>query len=96
MSHKNDTINQMENLLCFVAVEFVNDPNVVGLKYWYLCPFDGAEAGDNVVAPLGRHNNTQTGVIREVRYDYGYNAPFPLHSIKYITKLIKPAGAEDV
>ncbi len=86
----------MEEKLAFVAVEFPDDPNVAGLKYWYLCPFDGAVAGDEVVAPLGRHNNVQKGIIREVRYEYEYNAPYPVYMIKSIAKLIKNAGAEDV
>lgn len=80
----------MDNLLCFVAVEFVNDPNVAGLTYWYLCPFNGAQEGDRAVAPLGRHNNCQTGVIRSVSYRHEYEAPFPIHLIKSVKQLIKP------
>lgn len=76
--------------LCFVAVEFPNDPNVAGLTYWYLCPFAGAEEGDEVVAPLGRHNNCQTGVIRVLSYRPEYEAPFPIHLIKSIKRLVKP------
>lgn len=76
--------------LCFVAVEFPNDPNVAGLTYWYLCPFAGAEEGDGVVAPLGRHNNCQIGVIRVVSYRPEYEAPFPIHLIKSIKRLVKP------
>ena len=76
--------------LCFVAVEFPDDPNVAGLLYWYLCPFDGAEEGDNVVAPLGRHNNCQTGVIRKVSFRPDYEAPFPMNLIKSIRQLIRP------
>ena len=75
--------------MCFVSVEFVYDPNVVGLTYWYLCDFKGAKVGDWVVAPLGRHNNLQEGVIRKVRFCTEYDAPFPVHSIKYIKELKK-------
>ncbi|MGN0814174.1 MAG: hypothetical protein ACI4MH_02965 [Candidatus Coproplasma sp.] len=79
----------MSDKMCFVWVEFPDDPNVAGMKYWYVCDFDGAEVGDRVIAPLGRHNNTQEGVIREVRITEDYNSPFPLYLIKGIKKLIK-------
>lgn len=75
--------------MCFVAVEFPEDPNVAGLKYWYLCPFDGAVVGRGVVAPLGRHNRLQNGVVREVRFAAEHEAPYPLHSIKRIAKIVK-------
>jgi hypothetical protein len=76
-------------LMCFVAVEFPDDPNVVGLLYWYLCQFDGPQIGDKVIAPLGRHNHTQQGIIRRVLITQDYNAPYPLYGIKNIRKLIK-------
>lgn len=79
----------MNDIMCFVWVEFPDDPNVAGMKYWYVCDIDGAEVGDRVIAPLGRHNRTQEGVIREVRITEDYNAPFPLYLIKSIRKLIK-------
>lgn len=79
----------MKQQLCFVRVEFPEDPNVVGYKYWYLCDFEDAAAGDRVIAPLGRHNNTQEGVIREVLFTEDYNAPFPLYLIKSVRKVIK-------
>jgi hypothetical protein len=79
----------MDDLMCFVWVEFPNDPNVAGLKYWYLCEIKGAEVGDRVIAPLGRHNYTQEGIIRAVRFSPDYEAPFPLYLIKCIRKLIK-------
>ncbi len=75
--------------LCFVSVEFPDDPNVVGRTYWYLCKADGAEAGDKVDAPLGRHNRIQRGVIRQVLYAEGENSPYPWYLIKDIAKLIK-------
>ena len=79
----------MSNLLCFIKVEFPDDPNVAGWTYWYLCPFNGAEEGDEVIAPLGRHDHIQKGVIRAVRYAEAGNAPFPIHSIKKIKILNK-------
>lgn len=79
----------MDNLVCFVAVEFPDDPNVAGWTYWYICPFDGAELGDEVIAPLGRHNHVQKGVVRKVKYAEEENAPFPIHLIKKIRLLIK-------
>lgn len=78
----------MGNLLCFAGVEFPDDPNVRGYNFWYLCPFDGAAEGDKVLAPLGRHDRLQEGVIRQVKYESEENSPFPMHSIKRI-KLIK-------
>ncbi len=75
--------------MCFVAVEFPDDPNVAGLKYWYLCPYEGVETGDGVVAPLGRHNNCQTGVVREVRFAPEYESPYPIYLIKRIRKIVK-------
>ena len=79
----------MYEVMCFVWVNFPNDPKVFDRKYWYLCPFDGASPGDRVIAPLGRHNRTQEGVICEVRITEDYNAPFPLYLIKTIRRLIK-------
>ncbi|MCI8735037.1 MAG: hypothetical protein HFE40_05740 [Clostridia bacterium] len=79
----------MDNLLCFTAVEFVNDPKVKGWTYWYLCTFDGAEEGDKVIAPLGRHDNIQTGLIRKVSYTTAEEAPYPADRIKKIVSLIK-------
>ena len=80
----------MENeKMCFAAVEFVNDPNVVGYGYWYLCEIDGVAVGDRAIAPLGRHNNLQEGIVRKVIFEDELNAPYPLHSIKYIRKVIK-------
>ncbi|MBO5328615.1 MAG: hypothetical protein J6B04_05540 [Clostridia bacterium] len=79
----------MDTLLCFVSVEFINDPNVVGIKYWYVCKDSSVKVGDKVIAPLGRHNNTQEGVVREVRFDKEYNSPFPIYLIKYVTKVVR-------
>lgn len=75
--------------MCFVAVEFVNDPNVCGYYYWYSCDVPGVIVGDKVIAPLGRHNNLQEGIVRKVIFEEEINAPYPLHSIKYIRKVIK-------
>jgi len=63
---------------CFVAVEFINDPNVVGYLYWYLCPYKEVREGDRVTAPLGRHNREQEGVVRKVLFTEEQNAPFPM------------------
>ena len=75
--------------LCFTTVEFVDDPNVAGYGYWYVCEIAGVEVGDRVIAPLGRHNNLQEGVVRKVIFEYEYNAPYPMYGIKYIKKVIK-------
>ena len=78
-----------EEKLCFAAIEFVDDPNVAGYFYWYISPLEGIKEGDKVIAPLGRHNNLQEGIVRKVRYDFEYNAPYPLHSIKSIRSFVK-------
>ena len=83
----------MKNLMYFAAIEFADDPNVAGRKYWYACPFEDAEPGDEVLAPLGRHNNLQRGIIREVRFAKDYEAPYPVYIIKYIKEIIKRQGA---
>ncbi len=79
--------------MCFVAVEFPDDVNVKGYYFWYLCTFDGAEEGDKVIAPLGRHNHVQEGVIRAVRYAKEEDAPYPMHSIKAI-RILKKADKD--
>lgn len=78
----------MADKLCFVSVEFVNDPNVVGLTYWYLCDFAAVKSGDRVVAPLGRHNHTQTGVVRRVLFETEADAPYPIRLIKRIQSVV--------
>lgn len=75
--------------LTFVSVEFVDDPNVAGMTYWYLCGFKDVCEGDLATAPLGRHNNLQTGVVRKVLTGDEYSAPFPLYLIKSIKNITK-------
>ena len=77
-----------EDKLCFVAVEFVDDFNVVGYAYWYLCGFDGVNVGDQVIAPLGRHNNLQKGVVRKILYAVEEEAPYPMFGIKSIRSIV--------
>ncbi|MCM1235366.1 MAG: hypothetical protein NC489_35140 [Ruminococcus flavefaciens] len=80
----------MENkLLLFTGIEFEDDPNVKGYCYWYWCPFEDACVGDYVIAPLGRHNNTQKGIIRKIVRADEDNSPYPFPLIKKIRKLIK-------
>ena len=80
----------MENeKLCFVTVDFVDDPNVAGYGYWYICEIAGVAVGDKVVAPLGRHNNLQEGIVRGIMFEVEENAPYPMYGIKYIRKVIK-------
>ena len=79
----------MEDLLCYVAVEFPDDPNVVGWCYWYICDDYSVKVGDKVVAPLGRHNNVQTGVVRHmILCDEGHTT-YPLHLTKRVISVIK-------
>lgn len=79
----------MEQKKCFVAVDFEDDNNVKGYLYWYLCKFANVEEGDKVVAPLGRHNNLQEGIVKQVLFAYEDDAPFPLHYIKNIRNIVK-------
>ena len=62
----------MNNKMCFAAVEFVED----------------IKEGDKVSAPLGRHNNEQTGIVRKVLFADEAHSPFPLQYIKRIRKVI--------
>lgn len=79
----------MENeKICFVTVDFVDDPNVAGYGYWYICEIAGISVDDKVIAPLGRHNNLQEGIVKKVIFEDEFNAPYPMHSIKYIRKVI--------
>lgn len=82
-------MDEMKNLFCFVAVEFVNDSNVIGLTYWYLCDFEDAQINDWVTAPLGRHNNLQEGIIRKVLFADKEHSPYPFEWIKRIKTLKK-------
>lgn len=81
----------MEDLLCYVAVEFPDDPNVVGWYYWYICNDHSVKVGDRVVAPLGRHNNVQTGIIRHMKFGDEEHSPYPIHLIKTVRSVIKNA-----
>lgn len=78
----------MKELMLFTAVEFVDDPNVIGNYYWYLCEFNNACVGDYVIAPLGSHNREQQGIIRRTMRADEYNSPFPFAYIKKIRRLI--------
>lgn len=84
----------MEKEFRFVAVEFPDDPNVVGRTYWYLCP-DEAQIGDGVCAPLGRHNNEQRGVVRKIVYADEFDAPYPLYAIKKINRVERSAAPKN-
>lgn len=77
----------MRKLLCFVAVNFVNDPLVAGYSFWYWCEFREAEVGDHVIAPLGKHNRPQEGVIVDVVFKTEDKAPFPFERIKRVLEL---------
>ncbi|MDE6868416.1 MAG: sulfide/dihydroorotate dehydrogenase-like FAD/NAD-binding protein [Clostridia bacterium] len=79
----------MEQKKCFAAVDFADDENVSGYLYWYLCRFANVEEGDLVVAPLGRHNNLQQGVVRQVLFACEDDAPFPVQYVKHIRNLVK-------
>lgn len=73
----------------YAAVEFMDDPNVAGFTYWYACGFPEAVAGDTVIAPIGRHNNLQHGIIRRVLFADDKHSPYPADRIKQIKYLIR-------
>lgn len=75
--------------LCFIQVNFPNDANVADRLYWYLCLYDDAKEGDRVLAPLGRHDRLQTGVVHKVVYAHDYDAPYPLYLIKAVKKRVE-------
>ena len=79
----------MNDLYCYVAVEFPDDPNVVGWCYWYLCDDHSVKVGDNVIAPLGRHNNVQTGVVRHMKFGNEEQSPYPFNLIKRIKRVVR-------
>ena len=78
----------MEKKFCFVALEFIYDVNVLGYTYWYLSDNENIAVGDKVVAPLGRHNNEQVGIVRKVVFETAQNAPFKMEYIKRIRGLV--------
>lgn len=84
----------MEELLYFVAIEFVDDPNVVGNVYWYHCDDKTAAVGDRIVAPLGRHNREQIGIIRTVLFATREKSPFPFIYIKKSGNVIREQKIE--
>jgi len=45
---------------------------------------------------LGRHDNLQQGIVRRVIFADESNAPYPVHSIKYIKKVIKDKKEDNV
>ena len=79
----------MKDLYCFVAVEFPDDPNVVGWCYWYLCDDHSVKVGDKVIAPLGRHNKVQTGVVRHMKFCNEEQSPYPFNLIKRVRRVLK-------
>lgn len=86
----------MERLLCFVAVNFVNDPLVAGFSFWYWCEFRETKVGDHVIAPLGNHNRLQEGVVVGVIFRTEDEAPFPFERIKRIVELKENQNAQKI
>lgn len=79
----------MEQKMLFVALEYPDDINVSGRLFWYGCRDESITVGDNVLAPLGRHNRLQTAVVRKTVWETEENAPYPLHIIKYVKCRVK-------
>lgn len=70
-----------------MTVNFTKDPIVAGYPFWYWCEFRDAKIGDRVIAPLGRHNRPQEGIILDVVFRPEDKAPFPFDRIKRILEL---------
>lgn len=79
----------MKELICFVAVDFVDDPKVAGYLFWYYCHFEGVEEGNIVSAPLGRHNRVQNAIVRKVLFADEEHAPFPVPYLKSVVSVVK-------
>lgn len=79
----------MNDMMFFAAVEFADDPNVAGRSYWYLCPYEDAECGDEVLAPLGRHSRLQLGTIKKLCRARDFEAPYPVYLIKSIKYIVR-------
>ena len=77
----------MLNKLMFASVDFTSDPNVAGNSYWYLSEIENLKEGDRVLAPLGRHNRLQEGIVKKVLFTDEQNAPYRIDSIKKIDSL---------
>ena len=73
----------------FVALDFIDDYNVSGRLYWYLCEIEGVELGTFVLAPLGSHNRLQRAVVRRVMFADEYYAPYPVSTIKKIEAVVE-------
>ena len=68
----------------FVALDFIDDYNVAGRLYWYLCEIESVDLGSLVLAPLGSHNRVQRAVVRRIMFADETFAPYPLSTIKKI------------
>ena len=86
----------MNGLMCFTAVEFDKDPKVAGNTYWYLCPFADIKEGAKVVAPLGKHNGEQVGIVRKVEFADEFTSPYPVAYIKKIKRVIGEVSAYQI
>ncbi len=67
----------------FVALEFVDDPNIAGRLYWYLCDIPAA-LGGRFLAPVGRHDRLQVGTVRRIMQADDDYAPYPISTIKKV------------
>lgn len=62
-----------------------------GAPFWFIAP-DGVEAGDRVIAPVGKNNVMRAGVVRKVERNVsGQCAPFPMNRMKRIARVL-PRG----
>ena len=58
---------------------------ILGTPYWYLAPFS-VEAGDRVLAPLGREARLVEGTVLRTELCNAQTAPFPMNRVKALEK----------
>ena len=54
---------------------------ILGAPYWYLAPFH-VEAGDRVLAPLGKSERIVEGVVLKTEICTPQTAPFPMNRMR--------------
>ena len=58
---------------------------ILGAPYWYIAPF-AVEAGDRVLAPLGREERLVEGTVLRTELCTPQTAPFPMNRVKRLEK----------
>lgn len=67
----------------FAALRFIEDGNIAGNVYWYLCAIP-VKAGEQVLAPVGAHNRLQCARVERVLVTEEKDAPYDLRLVKSV------------